>query len=192
MLAARLRPIIEPLTSGAGRTLARAHVSPNALTTVGLAGTIACAWLIAAGHIFLAGILLIAPMIIDVLDGATARASGTVSTWGAFYDSVSDRVGDGALFAGIAWASRVAHPRVLAAALLALVLTFCVPYARAKAEACGLSTVAGPGERAERAVIMIAGLILGYVEASLWVIAALTFWTFVTRCYSVWRQTTAA
>ncbi|MCA1830368.1 MAG: CDP-alcohol phosphatidyltransferase family protein [Actinomycetota bacterium] len=189
MLAARLRPVIEPLTSGVGRALARAHLSPNALTSIGLAGTIFCAWLIADGHPRIAGVILIAPMIVDVLDGATARATGRVTVWGGFYDSVADRVGDGALFAGIAWLARIHHPRELAAALTAMVFTFCVPYARAKAESVGLRTVPGPGERAERAVILIVGLIFSVVEPALWVVSALTLWTFVTRVATVWRQT---
>ena len=188
MLAARLRPVIEPLTAGAGRALARAHFTPNVLTTIGLVGTIFCAWLIAAGH-RLSGLILIVPMVVDVLDGATARATGRVTVWGSFFDSVADRVGDGALLFGIAWAARVRHPRELAAALIAMVLTFCVPYARAKAESVGLSTVPGPGERAERAVLLIAGLIFALVEAALWIVVALTAWTFVTRVAAVWRQT---
>src|SRR5258706_15702086 len=101
MLNERVRPIIEPFTTGAGRALARAHVSPNMLTSLGLIGTIVCAWLIVIHHPGAAGEALIPFVIIDVLDGATARASGRVTRWGAFFDSVSDRVGDGALFVAI-------------------------------------------------------------------------------------------
>lgn len=192
MLAARLRPIIEPATAGVGRALARARLTPNTLTTLGLLGTIGCAWLIARGEHRVGGILLIVPMVVDVLDGATARATGRVTTWGSFYDSVADRLGDGALLAAIAWSERTDHPRVLAAALVATILTFCVPYARAKAESLGFTAVPGPGERAERAILLIVGLILGVVEAVLWVIVALTAWTFVTRVIAVRRQTAGA
>lgn len=186
-----MRPIIDPITSGTGRALARAHVSPNGLTATGLAMTLACAALIGAGHSRAAGILLIPSVIIDVLDGALARATGRVTAWGGFLDSVSDRVGDGALLAGVAWAaSRDDDSRLLAAALVAMVLSFLVPYARAKAEGLGYQTASGPGERPERAVIMILGLLSGLVEAAVWLIALLTAITFVARCLSVKRQAT--
>jgi CDP-diacylglycerol--glycerol-3-phosphate 3-phosphatidyltransferase len=191
VLNERLRPVIEPLTSGAGRALARAHLTPNALTTIGLAGTLACAWLIVDGRTRAAGALLIPFVIVDVLDGATARAMNRVTAWGGFYDSVCDRVGDGALLGAIAWAARVGAPRLCAASLVALVATMCVPYARAKAEAMNVSAGSGPGERAERAIILIAGLILLRVEIAVWTVAALTIYTFVARCVAVWRQTTA-
>ncbi len=39
----------------------------------------------------------------DLLDGAVAKASGTASRRGAFFDSVADRVTDALLFGGVAW-----------------------------------------------------------------------------------------
>ena len=192
MLNEKLRPIIEPITSGAGRALAKAHLTPNALTTIGLAGTILCAWLIVDGRERLAGFLLIPFVIVDVLDGATARAMNRVTVWGGFYDSVCDRIGDGALFAAVAWAARIGNERLAAAALVALIATMLVPYARAKAEALGYRTASGPGERAERAIVFIAGLILHRIEVAVWVIVALTTYTFVVRCAGVWRQASDA
>jgi CDP-diacylglycerol--glycerol-3-phosphate 3-phosphatidyltransferase len=188
MLNEKVRPLIEPFTTGAGRTLARAHVSPNMLTAAGLVGSLFCAWLIVVHHPGAAGEALIVFVILDVLDGATARATGRTTKWGAFFDSVSDRIGDGALLAAIA----VAHPasgRLRVAVLAALVFTMLVPYARAKAEALGFATSSGPGERAERVVILIAGLVLPKpaLEIAVWTIAALTAWTFVARCFTVWR-----
>jgi len=159
MLNEKVRPLIEPLTSGAGKALTRAHVSPNMLTTVGLLGSIFSAWLILEHHPSAAGGTLIVFVILDVLDGATARASGRVTKFGSFYDSVCDRIGDGALLAAIV----LAHPgsqRLRVVALLALVLSMLVPYARAKAEALGFHAASGPGERAERCILMIVGLIL--------------------------------
>lgn len=186
MLSEIFRPIIEPLTAGAGRRLARARISPNMLTAAGLVATFGVAWLIASRRPLLAGLILIPTVILDVLDGALARASGRVTPWGGYLDSVADRVSDGALLAAVAWAAE--EPRLLAAALAAMVLSFLVPYARAKAEALGAAVRSGPGERAERAVILILGLILGIVEAAMWTIAALATWTFAVRCLTVWRQ----
>lgn len=186
MLSERLRPVIEPLTNGAGRALARARISPNGLTTFGLLAVIGCAALVANGSRTLGGILLIPAVIVDVLDGALARATGRVTAWGGFYDSVCDRLADGAIFGAIVW--QAGDRGTVAAALVAMPLTFVVPYARAKAEAMGLRPASGPGERAERAVILIAGLIFGYVEVALWVLVALTAYTTVVRSLSVRRQ----
>ena len=38
----------------------------------------------------------------DMVDGRVARQGGMVTTFGAFYDSTLDRVGEAALFSGIA------------------------------------------------------------------------------------------
>lgn len=188
MLNERLRPILEPITATAGRHLQRAHVTPNILTAMGIIATVLCGALVAAGRPVLAGILLIPSILIDMLDGAMARATGRVTVWGSFFDSVGDRLADGAVIAGIAWAARGGNDRTLAAALIALILTFLVPYARAKAEAIGYRVASGPGERAERSVLIIAGLIFGFEEAALWTLVGLALITFVGRCASVWRQ----
>jgi CDP-diacylglycerol--glycerol-3-phosphate 3-phosphatidyltransferase len=189
VLNEKVRPIIEPFTSAAGRAIARAHVSPNMLTAAGLLGSLFCAWLIVVHHPGAAGETLIPFVIIDVLDGATARATGRITKFGAFFDSVSDRIGDGALLAAIL----IAHSHSAKfrwAVLVALILTMLVPYARAKAEALGYSVASGPGERAERVVILIAGLVLRApaLLVTVWIIAALTAITFVSRFAMVWRQ----
>jgi CDP-diacylglycerol--glycerol-3-phosphate 3-phosphatidyltransferase len=128
--------------------------------------------------------------LIDVFDGALARATGRVTVWGGFYDSVADRLADGVLFGAFAWALHD-EPRAFAAALVALVSAQLVPYARAKAEASGFRVPGGLGERAERAVLVIAGLTLGLEEIALWLIAATALATLVARVRSVHRQATA-
>lgn len=188
VLNERLRPVIEPFTAGTGRILARAHVSPNGLTTIGLAGMVACSWLVADGRTLAAGLWLIPAFFVDVFDGALARAAGRVTAWGGFYDSVSDRVADGALFAGFVWLYRAGPDRALIAAIASLVVTQLVPYARAKAESIGYRAPGGIGERAERAILVCAGLILGYEELALWLVVASTTATFARRVIAVRRQ----
>jgi len=188
VLSKIFRPIIEPLTAAMSKVLASARLTPNMLTTVGLAAVLGCAWLIAVGRPLLAGVLLIPAIIIDVLDGALARATGSVTAWGGFYDAVSDRIADGALLGALAWVAREDEPRLMAAAIIAMVLQFLVPYARAKAEALGYEAASGPGERAERIVVLIAGLILGFEEIAVWVIVVLAAISFVSRTTSVRKQ----
>ena len=58
---------------------------------------------IANGALDLAILLLFLTSVPDVLDGAVAKASGTASPRGAFFDSVADRFTDALLFGGVAW-----------------------------------------------------------------------------------------
>ena len=188
VLSKIFRPIIEPFTAAASTVLARARLTPDALTAIGLLAVLGVAWLIAVDRTFLAGILLIPAVIIDVLDGALARATGRVSAWGGYFDAVSDRIADGALLGALAWSARETEPRLMGAAILAMVMQFLVPYARAKAEALGFEAAGGPGERAERVVILIIGLILGLEEMAVWAIVVLAAISFVSRTTSVRRQ----
>ncbi|HEX9774984.1 MAG TPA: CDP-alcohol phosphatidyltransferase family protein [Actinomycetota bacterium] len=193
MLADKLRPVIEPITTGTGRVLARARITPDALTIFGLAAMTGCSLLVAAGRTVLGGILLIPAFLIDVFDGALARATGRVTPWGGFLDSVADRLADGVLFGAVVWLGAAREDRMMvAAALVALVLSLAVPYARAKAEALGYRASSGLGERAERAVVICAGLILGYVTVAMWITAALTLVTLAGRTRSVWKQARGA
>jgi phosphatidylglycerophosphate synthase len=185
----KVRPLIQPFAQGVGRALARTGLTANMLTTIGLLWTLFCVWLIVIGHRQLAGIVLIPGWFLDVFDGALARATGKVTVWGSFYDSVCDRIGDGAILAAIAtlgW--RYHRPSMMVAGLVALVATSLVPYVRAKAESLGYTVSGGPGERAERAVLISAGLILHIEEWLLWVLTALVLYTFLTRARDVYRQ----
>jgi len=193
MLNDKVRPLIQPFTAGVGRAMARVGLTPNMVTSIGLLWTFVVVWLIVIGHRTLAGIVMIPAWFLDVFDGALARVTNRVTVWGGFFDSVADRIGDGALLAAIAslgW--RYHRPRVLIAGLVAMVVTSLVPYARAKAEALGYTVASGPGERAERAILISAGLILHVEEGAMWVLTALCLVTFLSRCISVYRQATAA
>lgn len=192
VLNEKLRPVIEPFTAGAGRLLARLRLTPNALTTVGLGAMVACSWLVATEHNLAAGLWLIPAFLIDVFDGALARATGRVSPWGGFYDSVIDRIADGVLFGAFVWVARDGATRPFIAAVTALVVTQLVSYARAKGESLGYRVPGGLGERAERAVLVCAGLILGYEEIALWLVVGATAATFLARVLAVRKQALAA
>jgi len=163
------------------------------VTSIGLLWTFVCVWLIVIGHRTMAGIVMIPAWFLDVFDGALARVTGRVTAWGGFLDSVADRIGDASLLAAISslgW--RYRQPRILIAGLVAMIVTSLVPYARAKAESLGYKVASGPGERAERAILISAGLILHLEVAAMWVLTALCVITFGSRCISVYRQAKAA
>jgi CDP-diacylglycerol--glycerol-3-phosphate 3-phosphatidyltransferase len=138
--------------------LIKRRVHPNLLTTIGtliLVGS-SVAW--GAGSIRLGGLLLLLSGVFDMLDGRVARGSELASKFGAFYDSTLDRLGEAALFAGIAvFFMRGGVPGWLAipavcAALAALSFSLLVSYARARAEGLGLECKVGIAQRAERIV----------------------------------------
>jgi len=187
VLGGLLRPVFDPAMRAIGGALVRAHITPNAITTAGLLGVVACSWLIVDGRPQLAGWLLIPVFFLDVLDGAAARVSGKVTVWGGFYDSTCDRISDGALVGAIAYLVR-ADRMLLTAALLTAITGSLVPYTRAKAEALNLIPGSGPGERADRVIFIVVGLIFSILDIMLWVCVAGASYTVLTRMISIRRQ----
>jgi CDP-diacylglycerol--glycerol-3-phosphate 3-phosphatidyltransferase len=176
--------LVEPF----GRGLARLGVSPNVLTTLGLALTASAALSVAVGHPMLAGVLLLLGGAMDTFDGAVARASGRSTPFGGFYDSVSDRISDGLILAGIAWYV-VDRPRLLLVTLAALVAAQVTSYVRARAESIDLECEVGILERAERALLLILGLLVTPLfEPVLWILAVGGIVTVVQRIHHVWCQ----
>src|SRR5699024_1430179 len=98
----RLRPI--------GKNLQRTGIRADHLTAFGIVMAGAGAIAIGAGALRLGLLLLILTAVPDVLDGAVAKASGTASPRGAFFDSVSDRLTDALLLGGVAWYLASGHP----------------------------------------------------------------------------------
>lgn len=139
------------------RTLVRAGVTPNALTTVGLLLILASAGAYGAGAIRWGGLLLLVSGMVDTLDGQVARLGGRVTKFGAFYDSTLDRIGDGATFIGIA-AYLMNAPEVrwrdaaVVVCMIGIVATLLVSYMRARAEGLGLDCKVGLAQRAERII----------------------------------------
>jgi CDP-diacylglycerol--glycerol-3-phosphate 3-phosphatidyltransferase len=171
-----------------GRAFARMGVRPNALTSAGLLLTAAAALTVATGRPVLAGVLLLLGGLMDTFDGSVARASGSATPFGGFYDSVSDRLSDGMILAGIAFAV-ADRPRLLALTLISLVAAEVTSYVRARAESIDLVCEVGLLERAERAILLIAGLLIAPLfEPVLWVLAAGGLVTVVQRIHHVWCQ----
>lgn len=181
--------------------LARMGVSPNALTTLGAAFNVAAAVAFGFGHIMLGGWVLSITAFFDVLDGRVARRSNRATVFGAFYDSTLDRVGDGALMAGLtvfyATSPAFASVPLMVVCLVGMVGTFVISYTRARAEALGLDAKVGFLQRPERFVLLSApqalfGLALGgRVLAAIVIFLAITAWvTAVQRILCVRRLTT--
>lgn len=193
-----LKPGLARILAPAGRAIARTPLTPNMLTVIGATGMTAGALtLFPTGHLFAGTMVCTGFVLTDMLDGVLARMTGTTGTFGAFLDSTLDRVGDAAVFAGIAiWLVTGGHDRLLAAvALFCLVTGGLVSYARARAESLGIRCDVGIAERTERLLIGLvaiglSGLGVPYVlSVGLWILAALSAITFGQRVHAVRKAT---
>ena len=142
------------------RALIRGGVHPNTITTIGTLFVIGSGVAFGLGEIRLGGALLLFSGIFDILDGQVARQGGMMTTFGAFYDSTLDRVGEGAVFSGLVFYFLTGplpaelKIRAVGAGLLALVSSLIVSYARARAEALGVECKVGIAARAERILLL--------------------------------------
>ncbi len=174
---------------GVGRALARLGVSANTLTVVGLLLNAVVALVIATGHPHWGGALLLAASAFDMLDGAVARASGTITRFGGFLDSTLDRYSEAVVFGGLLIFLLGTDDGDIGALLVfvATVGALLISYARARAEAAGYSASVGLVARPERVVLLAICLVLGRPLWALWVLAIATHATALTRIVHVWR-----
>jgi len=158
------------------RLLVRIGVTPNMITSLGLALNIAVAVIFIIGgemgdrgdysYIGWAGALILFAGLFDMLDGQVARLGGASSTFGALYDSVIDRYSELIVFLGICY-YLVSHDYFFSSllAFIALIGSIMVSYVRARAE--GLGSDSGGGgvmQRPERVVLTgISALACGLV-----------------------------
>ena len=178
--------------------LARTRVTPNTLTAAGVTLCLAAAVLVPFESrdkllfYWLGAATFVIGSILDILDGALARAGGKSSVFGAFLDSTTDRVGEGAMLAAIALVfARAGNDTAVVFTIAAVAGSFLVPYVRAKAEALGLRGDVGLGSRAERVVVITAGLVLGPwggLQWAIYVLAATSWVTVVQRILHVRKQ----
>ena len=172
--------------------LARTRVTPNALTASGVTLCAIAAILVAFEHrnqllFYWAGAaVFVAGSILDILDGALARAGGKSTPFGAFLDSTTDRVSEGFMLAAIAYVFAYENKDVFVVVAVAAVAgSFLVSYTRARAEALGLKGDIGIGSRAERVVVITAGLVLAPWGVLPWAIALLAVTAWITVCQRI-------
>ncbi len=190
MFDGRWREAVDRSTGPVGAALQRHGVTADVLTATGLLTATATAVVVASGHLHWAILLLTLTGVHDLLDGPVAKAAGTASVRGAFFDSVTDRVADSVLMGGVCWYLVSSHRGHLALLPLAILgVTALVSYERAKAEALGLSARGGLMERAERMILLGVGFLATWLLVPiLWLLLALTAATAVGRFVRVWHS----
>ncbi|MGD0167800.1 MAG: CDP-alcohol phosphatidyltransferase family protein [Gaiellaceae bacterium] len=184
-------------TRGVGG-LARTRITPNALTGAGVLLCVGAsvfafftdrhelAFFWTAAALFVAGSLL------DILDGALARATENVTPFGAFVDSTTDRISEAFMLGAITLVFARGHALFSVGLTVAAIAgSFLVSYTRARAEILGLRGDVGLGDRATRVVVITTGLVLapwGVLPWAIGVLAALAWYTVVLRALFIRSQ----
>ena len=178
--------------------LARTRVTPSMLTAGGVSLCILASVLVYFEYrnewlFFWAGaIVFVIGSVLDILDGALARAGGKATPFGAFLDSTTDRIGEAFMLGAIAVSFyRDGNETAFLFTFAALAGSFLVSYTRSKAETLGLKGDVGIGSRAERVVVISIGLALapwGGLQWAIYLLAATAWLTVGQRIWSVRRQ----
>ena len=170
----RIKKVFEPIALAMGRV----GLTPNGLTLAGFGISIAGALLLVAQLWVIGGIVVFVGGAFDMFDGTLARATGKVSPFGAFMDSVFDRWGEAVVYLGIAWGAILADADTVAVLATAAVgAAFMVSYTRAKSEGLGFSpgigmAAIGVMPREIRLIVLSLGLIVAGATANLTILSA--------------------
>ena len=165
--------IIDPVVRG----MHALGITPNILTTIGVLGNVGAAALLVGatltrpdepGWLALSGGIILLFSLFDMMDGRLARLTGQSSTFGAFYDSVTDRYSELVTLFAVAFCLD-SHGDTAGTILTALAITgsLMVSYTRARAEGLGVECKVGLMQRPERVVVTLLALILtGLIPAT--------------------------
>ena len=165
--------------------------TPNAITLFGFAICVVSAYLVSSGWLVWGGAAFLAGGILDLFDGALARLTGRVTSFGALLDSVFDRLGEAALFVGMGlYALRGDHSEeyrayFITALLLALIFSQGVSYLRARGEGLGVFTRAGVMTRTERVALLGVGLLFGWIP---WLLLGVLVAIAVVSCFTLFQR----
>ncbi len=183
----RLRSLLSPIVDAIARVLVRLGFSPSGLTVIGVLVAAVAAALIAQGMLAVGGVVVLIAGVFDMFDGAVARMTDRATKFGAFFDSVMDRVSEAIVLLGLLW-FYLEDGEQLGAVLVyvAIVGSTMVSYARARAEGLGIECKGGLMQRPERVASLGVGIVVGQwwepaVLIVLGVIAVLTVVTTVQR-----------
>ena len=172
--------------------ITRIPVTANQVTIAGFILNAIAAVLVYREAYIAGGVLFLIGSILDIFDGAVARARGEAGPRGAMFDSILDRFSEAIMLGAIALVfARDGNEIALIAVIAALTSSFMTSYLRARAEALGLDGTHGVMARAERVVLIAAALLFAPLGALPWgiiLLAVLSTVTVVQRARHVLRQ----
>ena len=183
-----IKPVFEKNISPVIDLLHKINITPNALTIAGILFIAVGSYFLYRENFILAGIFILVGNLCDALDGSLARKHNQTSKFGAFLDSVVDRISDFLPLIAVAYLFKD-NELLFFTSLLAIVSSFLVSYTRARAEGLGIECNVGFFERPERSIILIASIFLGILDIGVAVIALGATVTAVQRILCVYKKT---
>jgi phosphatidylglycerophosphate synthase len=177
--------VIDPL----GRFFLGIGMTPNMMTTLGMAGNFVGAFFISQGKLVFGGWLVLIMTPIDALDGTMARLRGDPSDFGAFVDSVSDRYAEMAILGGLLYYFAVRGNALGSTlAFAAAVGSILVSYVRSRAESLNYEAKVGLLTRVERYLVLAPLLVFNQPIIALWILAVFGNFTALQRIWFVRKQ----
>ena len=167
--------------------LHKLKISPNLLSVFGLILGIIAAVFIALDDLILAALFLVIGAIADLFDGSLARKFNNETNFGAFLDSVIDRVQELSIFIGATYLliSKENYEWAILP-ILTLGLSFLVSYSRARGEGLGIQTKdSGIVTRPERLLILIIGLITNQFIIAMMIVSLTSLISFIQRVRAI-------
>ncbi len=183
----QIKPIFEEKAVPIVRILNRVNISPNIVTIVGLGLVSLGAYFIYIQSFIIATFLLLVGNLCDAIDGLLARRYGKVSKFGAFLDSLTDRISDVLPLMAIAILFKD-NLIFLVISLTSVITSFLVSYARARAEGLGIDCKVGILERPERSIILIVSVLFHHPEVAVILISIGSTITVIQRIYCVYKN----
>ena len=167
----KLREYYNKATIPLGRALAKLGLTPNILTALTLVLAIIDCWIFASGDLLLGTIFLLITTLVDVFDGAVARATGTATKFGAVFDHTLDRFAEAFFVLGIVLGGFTTY-LIGGFALFSMLMA---SFVRGKAESVGglKQCTVGVAERQEKLALIVIGTLLT------WLYPTFTLLTFI-------------
>ena len=194
----RFRDFWQKLMTPPAKALIAIGATPDLVTLIGTIGVVAGALVFyPTGHLLIGSIVIACFVFSDMVDGLMSRILQRSTKFGAFLDSSLDRIGDAAIFGGLAlYFDGPGHYRMyVIVSFVCLASGSVTSYVRAKAESLGYEAKGGLAERTDRLVISLVAtgfsVLLGWpwlMYAALWFVAAASTITVVQRLWVVYRQ----
>ncbi len=167
-----------------GKAIARTGITPNMITGLTVLIALVSAWFFAMGDLLTGLLFLILTVVMDMFDGAVARAAGLATKFGATFDHTLDRYAEYLFMLGLMmgpinavtiswWPHAVGDTFVpWFWGFFTLFGMIMASFARAKAESVGgmESCTVGVAERQEKLILQIAGiLLLALPTTNIWI-----------------------
>lgn len=188
----KLREKFQRLMTPLGRVLSKTAISPNMITLLSLFTSLLSSYAYSIGRPLVGAVIIVLVGILDMLDGAIARASNRVTRFGATFDHVIDRYAEFFIILGIILGQYVEWTW----GIFSLFSMVMASFTRAKAESVGglKSCTVGIAERQEKLIIIIGAsfcipLSSNILQYSIIVIGLLSSVTVVQRLAYTWKKT---